>query len=120
MPDKTSRTQTLLGLGLSALAALSFGYGALAPLPAMPGPPGSDKIAHMLAFAAIALPTAFLARAHLLWFLPVALAYGGGVEIIQPYVGRGRELLDFVFDALGLVVGTGAGLMLARLLTRRP
>ncbi len=108
-----------MGLGLSALAALSFGYGALAPLPAVPGPPGSDKIAHLIAFAAIALPTALLARVHLLWFLPVALVYGGGIEIIQPYVGRGREWLDFVFDGLGLVVGTGAGLILARLLKRR-
>ena len=73
----------------------------------------------MTAFAAIAFPTALLARHHLLWLLPLALLYGGAVEVIQPYVGRGRELMDFLFDGLGLLVGAGAGLAARKLVTRK-
>lgn len=104
--------RNILALGLSGLAALSFGLGALAPLPPIPGPPGSDKLAHLTAFALIALPTAALAPRHLIWLLPLGLAYGGAIELIQPLVGRGRELLDLVSDGLGLAVGAVAGLAL--------
>lgn len=104
-----------LALGLSGLAALSFGLGALAPLPPLPGPPGGDKLAHVTAFAAIAFPTALLAPRHLVWLLPLGLAYGGVIEVIQPWFGRSRELLDLISDGLGLALGALSGFALARL-----
>lgn len=119
LPSRPKPDLSLLGLGLSALATAGFAYGALTPLPPLPGPPGSDKLAHLLAFAAIALPTALLSRHNLVWLLPVALGFGGAVELIQPLVGRGREAMDFLFDGLGLLAGTGAGLTLQRLVSRR-
>lgn len=114
----TPAVRNLLALGLSGLAALSFGYGALAPLPPLPGPAGGDKLAHLVAFAAIAFPTAALAPRHLLWLLPAGFAYGGAIELIQPYFGRGREFLDLVFDGLGLIVGAAAGLAASHVLAR--
>lgn len=81
--------------------------------------PGSDKLYHTLAFAALAFPCAFLYARTLVWVLPMALFFGGAIELIQPYVGRGAELADFAADAVGVILGATLGLTLrAVFLTR--
>lgn len=80
--------------------------------------PGGDKLHHVLAFAALALP---LAWARPGWIIPVGLVlagFGGMIEILQPYVGRGRELADWIADLAGIALGSGLGLGLSRI--RRP
>ena len=99
-----------LATALTFALALIVGVGALWSLPDLPGPPGRDKTMHVLAFAAIALPSAVLKPRMLLWIVPASLAYGGAIEIIQPFVGRERELMDFVADAIGTLSGAAAGL----------
>lgn len=44
--------------------------------------------------------------------LPAAILFGGAIELIQPYVGRGRELADFGVDAVGVINGATLGLTL--------
>jgi len=99
-----------------ALAAL-IGFLTLTPIQ-NPGVPGTDKVHHLIGFAALALPLSF-SRPHLApWVILATAAYGGAIEIIQPLVGRNRELLDFVSDAAGAVIGGAAGVSLGRLRRR--
>ena len=39
---------------------------------------------------------------------------GGLIEIVQPWVGRSGEWLDFVADTLGVVLGAGVGLLIKK------
>lgn len=73
----------------------------------------SDKVAHFIAYAAIAAlgVLGFQGAAGRVAIGVVAL--GGALEVVQAYIpGRSPELLDFVVD----VTGVAAGYLLARLL----
>lgn len=109
-----------LALGLTALLALIIAV--LTLMPATAGPPVllpyQDKLHHFLAFAALAFPIA-MARPQWVWQAGVVmLIFGGLIEVIQPYVGRGRELADLLADGAGIVVGTGLGIATNRLVRR--
>lgn len=80
--------------------------------------PGSDKLHHFLAFFALALPLSFARPRLALWVMLAVVAYGGAVKLIQPYVGRERDNLDFLADALGAASGTALGLALGWLRRR--
>lgn len=92
---------------------LAIGVLTLSPMPNMPRGPGQlDKLAHMLAFFALVLPTAlFWPR----WMASVGLLgvlYGAVIEVVQPYAGRSAELADLFADGIGVGLGliVGAGL----------
>ncbi len=44
------------------------------------------------------------------WLLPLAVLYGGLIELIQPYVNRWAEWEDFLADSIGAITGTTIGL----------
>ena len=90
-----------------ALAAL-IGFLTLTPIQ-NPGVPGTDKSHHLIGFAALALPLSFSRPRLAPWVVLAAIAYGGAIEIIQPYVGRSGEVLDLAADAMGAVLGGAAG-----------
>jgi VanZ family protein len=105
-------------LALTVLLALVIGILTLVPLNVPQAMPGNDKHHHLIAFAALALPTAALAP-RLLWGLLPALAlYGVLIEVLQPLVGRSGDLRDALADGLGLIVGSAFGLLLYRPLQR--
>ena len=104
----------LVTLGLTA----AIGYVTLAPV-SDSGVPGSDKLHHALAFLALALPLSFARPRLTLWITLAAIAYGGAIELIQPYVGRDRDFFDFLADAAGAVSGAAVGAALSRLRNRR-
>ncbi len=80
--------------------------------------PGSDEHHHLIAFAALALPVAALAP-RLLWvLLPVLALYGVLIEVLQPFVGRSADPRDALADGLGLLIGSGLGLLVSRPLRR--
>jgi len=81
--------------------------------------PNSDKLYHFIAFAALVFPCALLYARTLIWVLPAAILFGGAIELIQPYVGRGRELADFGADAVGVIIGAALGLTLRAIVARR-
>jgi len=76
--------------------------------------PGGDKLHHMLAFAALALPTAIFSPRDLPVTALLLIAFGAGIEVVQPYVGRNRELMDFLMDTAGVAAGAGLGLFVRR------
>ena len=78
----------------------------LTPLDELPlTPPGSDKLHHLIAYAALSIPLSL--RKPKYWWLIVIffLAYSGLIEIIQPYVNRYGEWLDMVANSLGIILG---------------
>ncbi|MCL4067565.1 hypothetical protein M3484_13390 [Pseudomonas sp. GX19020] len=111
-------SRSLLTLIIAALLLIAIGIGTLMPGGALPQMPGSDKMQHFGAFALVALVVTLLRPG---WVLPVALvlvAYGGLIELIQPLVGRSRELADFVADSLGVAAGSLTGLILHQAIQR--
>ncbi len=76
----------------------------------------NDKIAHGIAYAVLGFVTYGFIVYHELFqsrsvffLISSALFYcwfvGGGIELIQPFVGRSRDVFDFLFDILGSSVG---------------
>lgn len=111
---KRIEPQRTPGTKLAAATTVVFAL-IIAVLLLMPSPPGaslfSDKVAHLLAFAALALPLS-LVRARFAAFTFIGLcAYGAGIELLQPFTGRAAELADFGMDVAGALIGavTGAG-----------
>jgi hypothetical protein len=81
--------------------------------------PGSDKLHHVLGFAALSFPLPF-ARPKLA--LPIVLGvatYGGMIELIQPYVGRQAEWGDFLADVAGAIMGASLGALCGRWFSRK-
>lgn len=99
-----------LALGLTALAGALIAVFTLTPLNMPTDAPGSDKIWHVLAFAAFTFPSALIYRRACRWVAPLALLYGIAIELIQPHVGRQGELADFYADAFGALLGLGLGM----------
>jgi VanZ family protein len=54
----------------------------------------------------------------MLWLAPVLAAYGGAIELVQPMVGRGRELADWLADLAGIGLGALVGVALRRVWQR--
>lgn len=73
-----------------------------------------DKAYHFIGFGVLALPLC-LAYPRRVWTVVLGVTvFGGMIELLQPFVGRGAEWLDLLSDALG---GTAAALF-ARVLRR--
>ncbi len=71
--------------------------------------PWGDKVNHAIAFAVLILPIAALKPTWLPAAIIVMLTYGWAIELIQPHVGRTRDVADWVADAAGLFVGAISG-----------
>ncbi|XOF33447.1 MAG: VanZ family protein [Candidatus Electrothrix sp. YB6] len=95
---------------LTAITVLS-----LSPLEELPPVPGGDKTHHLIAYALLAFPAALRRPQHWQIFCLLFIAYGGAIELIQPYVNRYGEWLDFAANSTGIL----CGLLLAELLIRR-
>lgn len=108
--------QSKLALGLSCLIATAIAVLTLTPVPAPPlgSVAESDKIYHMVAFGVLAFPMAYLRPRWLMLAVPAYLAFGGLIEILQPFVGRDRSLGDWLADLIGLGIGVVIGLAAGR------
>jgi len=95
-----------MAYALTAFLALVIGV--LTLLPQAPGPegiPGFDKLAHVTAFAVLAMPLAW--RFPHLWraVALTGLVYGGAIEIVQPFTGRAASWGDLLADGTGALIG---------------
>ena len=96
---------------------MAIGYLSLTPLPVLPAVPGSDKFHHLIAYAMLAF-FAVLSRkngAAVVIALVAVIAYGGLIELLQPYVNRSGEFDDFLANGAGAVLGGLLTLGLSRL-----
>ncbi|MDC7246638.1 MAG: VanZ family protein [Sphaerochaetaceae bacterium] len=89
--------------------------------------PFGDKIAHMAAYTAVAFAfsLAFLRGSKtsrlsilikdnicsIIATFVFIVTVGGVIEIIQPLLGRSREMLDLIFDAIGTSFGILCGIL---------
>ncbi|HCS12326.1 MAG: hypothetical protein COS82_03890 [Zetaproteobacteria bacterium CG06_land_8_20_14_3_00_59_53] len=96
------RPLTLLMLTL--ITALS-----LWPLEHLPAAPGSDKLHHGVAYAALMFPAALRRPACRPWLAMFFLCWSGAIELIQPYVNRYGEWGDMAANASGLLLGLMLG-----------
>ena len=64
-----------------------------------------DKLYHFVAFAALIFPLILTDSRRWWWAVPVSIAFGGLIELIQPSVGRQAEWLDFGADITGVLSG---------------
>ena len=90
------------------LAVLVAGF-ALTPVTPPPGAPGSDKLHHFVAFAALVSPCAVMFPRALIVVVPGAILLGGLIEVVQPAVGRQKEMMDFLADTCGVGIGLVLG-----------
>lgn len=79
-----------------------------------PAPNGTDKLIHLIAFAALAFPLARTGRFGLIPVFVGASAFGGIIEVIQPSFGRSADMQDWIAD----IAGAGLGIILALLYRR--
>jgi VanZ family protein len=116
IPFRIRASWLILSIGIgTSIAVLT-----LMPQTTMPkAPQGMDKVYHALAFAFLLIPTALLRPTLLRFILPLAIAYGGMIEIIQPYFGRSADLADLVADSIGAIAGVGVGMALRMILAER-
>ena len=66
---------------------------------------GSDKLNHLLAYAAVAFPIAFVRPSRWLSLLFLCAIWSGLIELLQPFVLRSAEWLDLIANIGGILVG---------------
>ena len=111
MPLRQLKAHPFLANWVSGLIAISIIWLSLTPLAELPSVPGSDKTHHIIAYAALAIPTAFAYPKRLLVMAILYILLGGLIELIQPYVNRYGEWLDFIANMSGVSVGSVFGLL---------
>ena len=86
---------------------LAIGYLSLTPLAELPEIPGNDKFHHLVAYAMLAFLATLPRRTAtaLVAALLAVIAYGGLIEVLQPYVNRYGEFNDFLANAAGAILG---------------
>lgn len=82
------------------------------PLKQLPPVPGSDKTHHLIAYALLILPTALRKPKYGITIGLFFIGWSGGIELVQPFVNRYRELQDLAANITGLV----CGLLIAKLI----
>lgn len=100
-----------LDIPITIILALTLTFTMLWPLDATPAPEGSDKLVHLIAFAALSFPLSRTGRFGLLPVFVGASAFGGAIELIQPSFNRSADINDWIADILGVAIGIVCGLI---------
>ena len=96
----------LFDIYLTIVLALIILIGMLAPISEVAAvPTGTDKVIHIVAFAALVFPLAFTRRIGLFTLFIFASLFGGIIEIIQPSFGRNADIIDWIADSVGVICG---------------
>ncbi len=109
-----------VGLVLGLAAVIAVGYATLTPGPGhVVLSDGRDKVYHFIAFFCIVFPLIATDPRRWAWVMPVAIGYGGAIELIQPHVGRSAEWLDFGANITGVLSAMAMGEVANKWLRRR-
>lgn len=95
---KKSNILTLFTLSIITILSLL-------PLDELPPVPGTDKTHHIIAYAILMFPIALRKSERWILFGLFFIAYGGMIELIQPYVNRYGDWLDMAANATGIACG---------------
>ena len=106
-----------VGSAVTTVLAVIIAVLTLAPMPSG-GPAGADKIYHVLAFACLAFPLPLVRPRFAVWVILGVIAYGGAIEVIQPFFGRQAEWADLVADGIGAILGASVARQLGLWLRR--
>ena len=87
----------------------------LYPLKEKPSIPGSDKIHHLIAYSALAIGVGLRRPSNYVLIIILFSLYSGLIEIIQPYLNRFREVEDFLFNNLGILIGLTLGIVINKI-----
>jgi VanZ family protein len=90
----------------------------LYPLQERPSIPGSDKIHHLIAYSALTIGVGVKRPSNYLLIIIFFSFYSGLIEIIQPYVNRFRDIEDFLFNNLGILIGLILGIVIDKILNK--
>ena len=90
----------------------------LYPLQEQPNIPGSDKIHHLIAYSALAIGIGLRRPSNYVLIIIFFSFYSGLIEIIQPYVNRFREIEDFLFNNLGILIGLTLGIFINKIINK--
>jgi VanZ family protein len=77
----------------------------LYPADSLPQVPGSDKTHHFIAYMILVFPLALAKPKNYKTYILLLILFGGFIEIVQPYVNRYGEWLDFLANSLGICLG---------------
>lgn len=91
----------------------------LTPLPELPQISNNDKLHHVIAYFALSLPISFSLKKYRIIFNLFFIFTGGVIEMVQPYVNRYGELLDFYANVFGVLLGFLTGLILSYLVDKK-
>ena len=96
---------------LVAVTALS-----LSPKPLRIDDPvaGNDKLQHLAAYLALALPVALARPRGWGWWIAGFALWSAAIEVVQPLVGRSTFFSDFLANAAGLALAVAAATGLRR------
>ena len=109
-----------LDIPLTLIVATVLTVAMLWPIHQPPqAPDGSDKVVHLIAFAALAFPLARTGRFGLIPIFITTSAYGGIIEVLQPFFGRSADMQDWIADIAGVTLGILLALLYRRLRKHR-
>ncbi len=87
----------------------------LYPLPQLPiMGKGADKLYHFIAYLILVAPLGYTQPKYTLLYLLLMISLGGTIELIQPYVNRHGEWLDFLANTLGIFTGFSLARLVAK------
>ena len=78
----------------------------------MPELPGTDKTHHLVAYFFLAFPLGLMKPNKWALFIISFIILGGIIEMIQPYVNRYGEWLDFYANTSGVIICFFVGMIL--------
>jgi len=99
----------------TSLILIIITFLSLYPLKEQPNIPGSDKIHHLIAYSALAIGVGLRRPSSYVLIIIFFSFYSGLIEIIQPYLNRFREVEDFLFNNLGILIGLTLGIVINKI-----
>ena len=87
------------------MIAYAIGLAKLTPVETLPNGSGSERLYHLISFASLTLPIAII-RPNAMWIIVwLSVAFGGAIEVLQPFVNCSCETVDFLADGVGAILG---------------
>ena len=79
------------------------------PAQKLPDAPGTDKLLHVIACAALVLPMRFAKPHQFCKYAVCGIMFGSFIERAQPFVNRGGEVGYVLADACDIALGCAVG-----------